>query len=60
MFRVITQYKAQGIKGGYVLQYVGNNKPSWIVGKNSTFSWYKFRSDALKACEVQNNALRRK
>ena len=56
MLRVITEYRATGIKGsrGWTLQWVGPNKPTWIVGLNNTCCWYKFKPDAVKAAAVQN------
>ena len=39
---------------GYALQWVGENKPSWIIGPCNTFSWYKYKRDAIKAAQVYN------
>jgi hypothetical protein len=39
---------------GYALQWVGANKPSYIIGPNNTFSWYKYKRDAVKAAQVYN------
>ena len=55
MFKVVTQYRAIGKRGGYVLQWVGSNKPSYIVGPNSTCCWYKHKKDAVYSCSVHNS-----
>jgi hypothetical protein len=55
MFKVVTQYKATGVKGGYVLQWESlNTCPSYIVGKNKTCGWYKYKKDAVNSANNQN------
>ena len=53
--KVVTEYSISGKRGGYRLQWIGSdNKPSWIVGVNGTFGWYKYKKDAIKYAEVYN------
>ena len=54
MFKVVTEYSISEKKGGYRLQWVGANKPSYIVGDKGTCGWYKFKNDAVKAAESRN------
>jgi hypothetical protein len=56
MFKVITQYKATGKRGGYVLQWIGGNVPSYITGPNATCCWYKSKADAAARCEALNRS----
>lgn len=56
MFKAITQFKATGERGGYTLQWQGENKPSYIIGKNNTCCWYKHKADAVKAAESLNRS----
>ena len=39
---------------GYSLQWVGANPPSWIIGANLTFGWYRYKKDAEKAADRYN------
>jgi hypothetical protein len=57
MFKAMTQYAATGVRGGYVLQWQGDNKPNYIVGPNNTCCWYKYKHDAEKAAAEQNRAI---
>jgi hypothetical protein len=56
MFKVITQYKATGKRGGYVLQWIGGSVPSYITGPNATCGWYKSKADAVSRCEALNRS----
>lgn len=56
MFKAITQFKATGERGGYTLQWQGENKPSYICGKNNTCCWYKFKADAMQAASRLNGS----
>lgn len=60
MFTVRTQYSITGKRGGYTLQWMGDNKPTYIVGPKSTCCWYKHKTDALKACQTRNDAIQKR
>lgn len=56
--RTVTEYSISGKRGGYRLQWIKTeNKPSWIIGKNNTFGWYKYKKDAMKYAEVYNRSV---
>ena len=58
MFRVRTQNSITGKPGkreaGYCLQWVGENKPSYIVGPQGTCCWYKYKKDAIARAQELN------
>lgn len=40
---------------GYTLQWINNNnRPSWVIGIQNTFTWYKYKRDAIKTAEYYN------
>ena len=39
---------------GYSLQWVGENPPSWIMGINHTWAWYRYKRDAIEAAKRYN------
>ena len=41
-------------KYGYSLQWAGENPPSWIVGVNHTWAWYRYKRDAVEAATRHN------
>ena len=45
--------KSQMRKYGYTLQVVGE-VPSWVIGPNGTFAWYKYKRDAVSRAAVYN------
>ena len=56
--RVVTEYSISGKRGGYRLQWINSDtKPSWIIGTNNTFGWYKHKNDAIKYAEVYNRSI---
>jgi hypothetical protein len=39
---------------GYSLQWVGPNPPTWIMGPNHTWAWYRYKRDALAKAAIYN------
>jgi len=57
MWKAITQYRATGERGGYTLQWQGPNCPTYVIGKNNTVCWYKFKKDAVSRAAELNKCL---
>lgn len=49
MFEVIKQ------NSGYVLQWQGQNKPSWVIGLNNICCWFKYKKHAIEKQACYNN-----
>lgn len=54
-----TEIKVRVIKSihrtyGYSLQWIGKNPPSWIIGPNRTWAWYRYKRDAIEAVKRYN------
>lgn len=39
---------------GYSLKWIGENRPSWVIGPQQTFMWFRYKRDAVEAAKRYN------
>lgn len=54
MYKAVTQYSVTGKRGGYTLQWIGDNCPTWVIGPKQTHAWYRYKKDAVNRAEELN------